>query len=622
MKTKTKSNLRPAPARLPAREDSLLSLCYSFGWRGKWWNIDNLSVLQTGMLPVRSHRRVPSFGVHQATNLLDAQAATICFSPAPRPRPSLSTRRRIGESGFLNLRASISLLTVVAGVFLVLFASSADIGRTRAGEANPSKGDGRALGAHSNEPPAASAPLSAQLTARTFARVATSGIITENHTSQAQSVARVAPERPTLGPHENTLWQVDDDNAIADGVAIDANDLWGAWTLQGARLSAYPIAGNGTPDFEFSSFGEGSSGVASAKGADRMAFMESNAAGNDFRIHGFRSTSDGTPDWSFSFPVSDPNLPASSKKVAVSYDGSTVASVVSDSITQNSTLYVFEADTGAIRSSRTDPLRMDAVDLTDDGSIALVTQDNLAALVDTSNGNTIFSVAGSGAGNIFYRISGDGNVFVTDGFGLDVYKFDGTTYQDVIHFSQASSWFGGASIVSRDGSTVGSFGMNYTNWLSGNVVLFDVASAQMIGSHPVSGTGSFQGTPVGAESNDNGTVMAFASWGTEFHDWPEVMVFNRSVELIGQIDFPGSAFGVDVSADGQYVVGSSKHVHANQFGSGGRIELIQLQPQPTPTPTPTATPTPTSTATPTPTPAATPRPTPLPRPRPTPAPRP
>ena len=582
------------------------------------------------MLPFAPTGEMLALAVHQDTNLLAAQATTICFDPAPRPRPGLSTRRRIGEGGFLDLRASISLLTVLAGVFLVLFASSADIGRTRAGEASPSKGDGRALGAHSSEPSAASPPFSAQLTARTFARVAPSGIITENHTSQVQSVARVAPERPTLEPHGNTLWQVDDDNAIADGVAIDANDVWGAWTLQGARLSAYPIVGNGTPDFEFSSFGEGSSGVASAKGADRMAFMESNAAGNDFRIHGFRSTSDGTPDWSFSFPVSDPNLPASSRKVAVSYDGSTVASVVSDSITQNSTLYVFEADTGAIRSSRTDALRMDAVDLTDDGSIALVTEDNLAVLVDTSNGNTIFSVAGSGAGNIFYRISGDGNVFVTGGFDLDVYKFDGTTYQRVIHFSQASSWFGGATVVSRDGSTVGSFGMNYTNWLSGNVVLFDVASAQMIGSYPVSGTGSFQGTPVGAESNDNGTVMAFASWGTEFHDWPEVMVFNRSVDLIGQIDFPGSAFGVDVSTDGQYVVGSSKHVHANQFGGGGRIELIQLQPQPTPTPSPsptptataTPTPTPTPTATPTPTPTSTPRPTPLPRPRPTPAPRP
>src|SRR5205814_9876709 len=114
-------------------------------------------------------------------------------------------------------------------------------------------------------------------------------------------------------------------------------------------------------------------------------------------------------------------LPASSQQVAESYGGSTLASIVSDSVTQNSPLYVFEADTGAARSDWTDPLRMDAVDLTDDGSIALVTQDNLSVLVDTSNGNTLFSVAGSGAGNIFYRISGDESVFVTGGFNFDVY---------------------------------------------------------------------------------------------------------------------------------------------------------------------------------------------------------
>jgi hypothetical protein len=526
-----------------------------------------------------------------------------------------SARRSTGEGGFLNLRVSISLLTLMAGIFLVLFVTP-----------NPSKGGGNALRANSSGSPQSRARLSGQPTGGTFARVTPEGVIMENlFASERQPLPPVAPERRALGPLGNTLWEVDDVNAIAAGVSIDSNDVWGAWTLQGARLSAYPIIGNGTPDFEFSSFGSGNSGVASARGADRMAYMESNDAGNDFRIHGFRSTSGGTPDWSFPFPVSDPNLPASSQKVSVSYDGSTVASVVSDATTQNSTLYVFEADTGAIRSTRTDALRMDAVDLTDDGSVALVTEDNLAVLVDTTSGDTLFSVAGSGAGNIFYRISGDGNVFVTCGFDLDVYKFDGTTYQRVIHFTRPSSWFGGASIVSRDSSTVGSFSANYANnWLTGEVELFDVASAQMIGSYPVSGTGQFQGTPVGAESNDNGTVMAFASWGTEFHDWPEVMVFNRNVDLIGQIDFPGSAFGVDVSADGQYVAGSSKAVHANQFGSGGSIELIQLQPQPTPTATPTVTPTPapTVTPTPTPTPTATPRPTPLPRLRPTPHPRP
>ena len=516
-------------------------------------------------------------------------------------------RKSASQTGFYNLRILIGLLAFLCGVSLALF--------TMATPSNPTAGGRSNVGAS------------------TFARVAADGITIENLAASQQGPgAQAIPERHASEPLGNTLWQVDDENAIADGVAIDTNDVWGAWTLEGARLGAYPIGGNGTPDFEFSSFGSGNSGVASAKGADRMAYMESNAAGTDFRVHGFTSTSAGIPDWSFPFPVSDPNLPASSRKVAVSYDGSTVAAVVSDSVTQNSTLYVFEAGTGEVRTSRTDALRMNAVDLTDDGSVALVTEDNLAVLVDTSNGNTLFSVAGSGAGNIFYRISGDGNVFVTNGFNLDVYKFDGNTYQRVIHFSQANNWFGGASIVSRDGSTVGSFAGNFTNWLSGEVFLFDVASAQMIGSYPVSGTGAFQGTPVGAESNDNGTVMAFASWGTEFHDWPEVMVFNRNVDLIGQIDFPGSAFGVDVSADGQYVAGSSKAVHANQFGSGGRIELIQLQPQPTPTPTPTPTvtptPTPTPTVTPTPTPAVTPTPTPTatpratPRLRPTPHPRP
>jgi hypothetical protein len=560
---------------------------------------------------------------------------------SPRPVPA---RRPAHEGGFLNLRV-IALLTIVVGFSLLALGEFVT--------ATPSRDDGRAtMGAGPNRPTTSTTPTSLQLTGRTFARVTPEGVITENllglgredlrrATRLLRSSTWQAAERFVLPPLGNTLWLVDDENAIADGVAVDANDVWGAWTLQGARLSAYPILGDGTPDFEFSSFGSGSSGVASAKGADRMAYLESNAPGNDFRIHGFKSTSNGIPDWSFPFPETDPNLPASSKRLAVSRDGSTIAAIVSDEpATQSSKLYVFEADTGEIRSTRTDTLRMDGVDLTDDGSIALVTEDNLAVLVDTSTGDTIFSVAGSGAGNIFYRISGDGNVFVTGGFNFDVYKFDGTTYQRVIHFSQASSWFGGASIVSRDGSTVGSFGANFTNWLSGEVVLFDVASAQMIGSYPVSGTGSFQGTPVGAESNDSGTVMAFASWGTEFHDWPEVMVFNRNVDLIGQIDFPGSAFGVDVSTDGQYVAGSAKAVHANTFGSGGRIELIQLQPQPTPTPTPTATvtptitPTPTVTPTPTPTPTVTPtptptptstataRPTPLPRLRPTPHPRP
>ena len=514
--------------------------------------------------------------------------------------------KNTAQSGFRNLRILTALFSIVVLGCLALFAP------TNASTHGETIRDGR-------------------VTRRAFMRVTPQGVVQTTHigTSKRMSPAARVAQRPTLVPLGNTVWLYDDATAIADGVSIDANNVWGAWTLSGARLTMQAITGDGTPAWSFSSFGSGNSGVAAAKGADRSGFMESNAAGDDFLQHGFTSSSNGTPDWSFPYPVSDPNLPASSRKVATSRDGSTIAAVVSDSVTQNSTLYVFDANTGTVTLAWTDPLRMNGVALTDDGSKALVTQDNKATLVDTDNGNILFSVAGSGAGNIFYPISGDGSVFAVGGFNFDVYAFNGTTYTQVIHFTRANFWFGGASTVSHDGSTVGTFGGNYTDgWLSGEVYLFDVASTNMLGSYPVSGTGIYQGTPIGAGSNDNGTVMAFASWGTEFHDWPEVMVFNRSVQLIGQIDFPGSAFSVDVRADGQYVVGGAKAVHANQFGDGGRIELIQLPASPTPTPTPTATPTATATASPTATVTATatatpaPRPTPTPRSRPAPPPRP
>ena len=227
-------------------------------------------------------------------------------------------------------------------------------------------------------------------------------------------------------------------------MSIDANNVWGAWLLSGARLTIHAITGNGTPAWSFSSFGSGNSGVAAAKGADRSGFMESNAAGNDFRQHGFRSTSNGTPDWSFPYPVSDPNLPASSRKVATSRDGSTIAAVVSDSVTQNSTLYVFDANTGAVTLMWTDPLRMNGVALTDNGSLALVAQDNRATLVETSSGNIVFTATGSGGGSSSYPMSGDGSVFAVGGFNFDVYAYNGTTYNRVIHLTRANFWFGGA----------------------------------------------------------------------------------------------------------------------------------------------------------------------------------
>jgi hypothetical protein len=302
--------------------------------------------------------------------------------------------------------ALISLFVVLVGTFLALLAA-----------ANPSSGD-----KFRNASKSPDAPTSSKLTTRASVRVTPHAVLFDQSlVSKGESVLPATGETRLTRPWGNTLWMVDDPNAIADGVRIDSNNVWGAWILTGARLSIYAISGNGTPLWEFSSFNSGNTGVAAAKGSNRAGLMESNSAGNEFLQHGFTSASNGTPDWSYQYPVSDPNLPASSFKVAVSRDGSTMAAVVSDSITQNSTLYIFDAATGTITRTWTNSLRMDAVALTDNGSLALVTQDNQATLIDTATGNIEFTATGSGAGSIYYPISGDGSVFVVGGFNFDVY---------------------------------------------------------------------------------------------------------------------------------------------------------------------------------------------------------
>jgi hypothetical protein len=214
------------------------------------------------------------------------------------------------QSTIRNLRILTGLFSVTALVFVALFVAA-------------------------STPTHVEAVRAARLTRRAFMNVTPQGIIlsTQTGNSKVPPVAPTIAERRVLRPLGTTLWQYDDPTAIAGGVSIDANNVWGAWLLSGARLTIHPITGNGTPAWSFSSFGSGNSGVAAAKGGDRSGFMESDAAGDDFLQDGFTSSSNGTPDWSFPYPVSDPNLPANSQKVAVSRDGSTMAAVVSDSVT-------------------------------------------------------------------------------------------------------------------------------------------------------------------------------------------------------------------------------------------------------------------------------------------------
>src|SRR5215216_5830235 len=120
-----------------------------------------------------------------------------------------------------TVRSTVSKLPILAGVFVVL--TGAFLALFAA--ANPST-DRELRNASSTSGDLSSA----MLTARAFMRVTPDGVVRDYElfkSNEGSSTTRMAQSH-LIAPRGNTLWSVDEQNAIADGVAIDASNVWGA----------------------------------------------------------------------------------------------------------------------------------------------------------------------------------------------------------------------------------------------------------------------------------------------------------------------------------------------------------------------------------------------------------
>jgi hypothetical protein len=218
-----------------------------------------------------------------------------------------------------------------------------------------------------------------------------------------------------------------------------------------------------------------------------------------------------------------------------------------------------------------------ALDLTDDGSLCFVTQSSNGRLIDVATATEIFTAPGSGAGNVHHKISGDGEVLGLGGFRFEVYVKDGSSYTRVLNYYAATSWFGHGVAVSRDGSTVAAASCDYgSGYLNTSTRIWDVPTLTLLGEYHTYGGGSYQDSVKRAALADDGSVLAIGTWGTQYNDHPEVMIFDRSANLIGSIDTSGSVYALDLSGDGVYALSGSKAIHANEMGRGGHVISYQV----------------------------------------------
>ncbi len=374
---------------------------------------------------------------------------------------------------------------------------------------------------------------------------------------------------------EAVLWTHTEAVAIPESVSLAQSSAsgWVGETLNQERLQRFAIPGTGVPAAEFPMGFDSPTRVSAAAGADLVVILDK--AGGPFTLRAYNSTSP-TELWHHEFPATFTG--ADAKAVKVSRDGSTVAAYLIDGTAQTSTMFFFDG-AGTPRTPWTFAGWGGAVDLTDDGSLALATQLFTGRVIDTATATEIFSADAFGAGGRF-NISGDGSILVLGGFDLRVLKRQGSVWVPVITYNAPTSWFGWGSAVSRDGSTVGVMSHDYgAAYLNTATRIFDVPSGTLLGTYPTTGAGGFQDSIAGAAMSDDGSVLAVCSWGTQNNAHPEVLIFDRGVNLIGSVDTPGSPFGIDMTGNGRYVLVGSKAVHANTFGNGGRVTLFENPPQ-------------------------------------------
>ncbi|MCC6406784.1 MAG: hypothetical protein IT453_06445 [Planctomycetes bacterium] len=287
------------------------------------------------------------------------------------------------------------------------------------------------------------------------------------------------------------------------------------------------------------------------------------------------TSSSGTPDWTYTFA---PVINAQSN-VAISRDGQRIVAAIFDDTNWEVEIAVFAPGSNVPLSYTAVPTGTNGYlrgfDLSSDGSTLYFTGGTTAYLFDVASAQVVHT---SPLNALFdsHAISGDGKVFANGSFNaMYVWEKQGATWVNTFTRSVAGQCYCAEIDISDDGSTIASGWTFYSNYLTVRVEALDVATKATTMSNVASGLGSKQNVIADVSISADGKHFAVGVWGDAGGIVPELRIFDRAQNApIATIDTPGSVFDVEISADGKRAIAGSKAVHANDFGNGGRLDLL------------------------------------------------
>ncbi len=363
------------------------------------------------------------------------------------------------------------------------------------------------------------------------------------------------------------LWSFGDAVSIPKSVALGdgAAESWVGHELNDKRMSKFTTTGSGVHDFVYSMAAEnpGTIGVAAAADASMNAVI-SWPSGGPITVRGFSDAGGNVPVWSYVYDGAYAN--SSRRSVAVNAGGTRIAACAYDG---TNTLLVLLDNTGGVLRSATIAGYSLGVEMDDSGDRILVTAGNTARLFDASTMTEVYALTTSGGGG-YHRISRDGTAIAAGGFNIRAAREIGGVWQQVYAGSGSTDWFGGGMSLSGDGETLFVLSHDYGDgYLTNEQRIVDLLTGTVVAVSSFTGSGSLQNSAAAAQTNQDGTIFACASWGDQGNTEPEVRIYDRDLNMIGSIDTPGSPFELVMSRDGRFVLVGSKAVHANISGRGG-----------------------------------------------------
>ncbi|MAE28655.1 MAG: hypothetical protein CMJ87_06680 [Planctomycetes bacterium] len=289
------------------------------------------------------------------------------------------------------------------------------------------------------------------------------------------------------------------------------------------------------------------------------------------------TSSSATPDWTYTFTP----LINAAGKVSISRDGGTIVAAIMNSNTASVEIAVFDPNSATPLSYTVLPPgtsnSLRGWDLSSDGSTLYFTQSNVVHIFDVASATVTFTT-NIGSGFDSHAISGDGSVFAYGRFNtMHVWERSGATYSNTFTDNLAGQVYCAQIDISDDSSTVAYGWYFYSPGLVVQVNAYHLPSAAVTMTDVINGMGAYQNLLSDIDCAANGERFAVGLWGDEGGLAEEVRVYSRSSDTpLLTKNLPGSVFDIDISADGQRVVSGSKSAHANSWGNGGQVDLVDV----------------------------------------------